>query len=233
MTATLRSFAKSIVHRGLPVPGFIRPLIRAAYRAGVGGVEGLAFVRKVFWFEPVLRSVCAHVGKNLRAECLPYMRGTGRLSIGDHVNLSGRSSFYFMHGMPETPSITIGDHTFIGNGSTLAAAREIRIGAHCLLSALVRIHDNDGHPLDPGRRLRHEPITIAEVAPVIIEDNVWIGAGATILKGVRIGRDAVIGTGAVVTSDVPAGTIVAGNPARVVKSLEGTGQPRMDANGRE
>jgi len=135
------------------------------------------------------------------------------------VNLSGRSSFYFIHGMPATPAITIGDQTFVGNGCTLAAAKGITIGAHCLLSALVRIHDNDGHPLDPERRRRHEPITADEAAPVVIEDNVWIGASATILKGVRIGRDAVVGTGAVVTDDVPAGAVVAGNPARIVKRL--------------
>ncbi|MDA0577550.1 MAG: acyltransferase [Verrucomicrobia bacterium] len=216
----LRNMAKLIAHAGLPLPGPLRPLIRAAYRAGVLAVESLAFARKVLWVEPVLRSVCASVGRGLRAECLPYMRGNGRLTLGDQVNLSGRSCFYFLHGMPATPAITIGDQTFIGNGCTLAAAREIRIGAHCLISTMVRIHDNDGHPLDPGRRLRHEPIRADESAPVIVEDNVWIGAGATILKGVRIGRDAVIGTGAVVTDDVPPGAVVAGNPARVVKVLE-------------
>ncbi|MCE9613205.1 MAG: acyltransferase [Lentisphaerae bacterium] len=220
MNVSLRHIAKSVVHKGLPLPGPLRPLIRGAYRAGVFAVESLAFVRKVLWIEPVLRSVCTRVGRGLRAECLPYMRGEGRLELGDFVRLSGRSCFYFIHGMPAKPSITVGDHTFIGNGSTLSAAREIRIGAHCLLSALVRVHDNDGHPLDPERRRRHEPIRADEAAPVIIEDNVWIGAGATILKGVRIGQDAVVGTGAVVTTDVPAGAIVAGNPARVVKQLE-------------
>lgn len=222
---SLRNFAKSIVHQGLPVPGPLRPLIRCAYRVGVFTVESLAFFRKVLWVEPVLRSVCAGVGRGLRAECLPYMRGDGTLTLGDYVRLSGRSCFYFIHGMPQKPKITIGDHTFIGNGSTLSAACEIRIGAHCLLSALVRVHDNDGHPLDPARRRRHEPIRPEEAAPVIIEDNVWIGAGATILKGVRIGQDAVVGTGAVVTSDVPAGAIVAGNPARVVKQ-PGAAEPQ-------
>lgn len=220
MGPSFRNVAKSIVHAGLPLPAPVRPLIRTAYRLGVFTVESLAFVRKVFWVEPVLRSVCAGVGRHLRAECLPYMRGDGNLTLGDHVNLSGRSCFYFIHGMPEKPAINIGDHTFIGNGCTLSAAREIRIGAHCLVSSMVRIHDNDGHPLDPARRRRHEPIQPEESAPVIIEDNVWIGAGVTILKGVRIGADAVVGTGAVVTVDVPAGAVVAGNPARVVRQLD-------------
>ncbi len=84
----------------------------------------------------------------------------------------------------------------------------------------MRIHDNDGHPLDPARRRRGEPIRSEETAAVVLGDNVWVGAGATILKGVQIGNDAVIGTGAVVTSDVPAGAVVAGNPARIVKQLD-------------
>lgn len=218
--------AKKLVYAGLPVPGALKPLVRGAYRAGVWMVEALALARKVFWVEPVLRSVCAEVGPGLRAECLPYIRGVGRLALGARVNLSGRSSYYFMHGMPEPPRITIGDHTFVGNGCTFSAGREIRVGAHCLISALVRIHDNDGHPLDAERRRRGEPIGHAEVAPVIIEDNVWIGAGATILKGVHIGRDAVIGTGAVITHDVPAGAIAAGNPGRLVR---GGGEAHADS----
>ncbi len=217
MNPRLRAFAKSIIRSGLPLPRVLRPVIRGAYRAGVGTVETLAFARKLFWVEPVLRSVCESVGPGLRAERLPYIRGRGRLQLGAQINLSGQSCFYFMHGMETPPLIAVGDGTFIGNGCTFSAGREIRVGSHCLISALVRIHDNDGHPLDADRRRRGEPITAAETAPVIVEDNVWIGAGATILKGVRIGRDAVIGTGAVVTSDVPPGAVAAGNPARLVR----------------
>lgn len=219
MKSGLRELAKRVVHAGLPMPAFLRPLVRAAYHAGVAVVEGSAFVRKLLWVEPVLRAVCDHVGHSLRAECLPFMRGQGILRFGNRVNLSGRSCFYFLHGMPERPRIEIGDQTFIGNGCTFSAGRSIQVGSHCLISALVRIHDNDGHPLDPERRRRGEPIRPDETAPVVIDDNVWVGAGATILKGVHIGSNAVIGTGAVITGDVPAGAVVAGNPGRIVKQL--------------
>lgn len=215
----MKILAKRLLRSGLPVPRCVRPLIRAAYRAGVFCVEALALVRKMLWVEPVLRSVCEHVGTGLRAERLPYMRGRGEIRLGDRVNLSGQSCFYFIHNVSGTPRIAIGNDTFIGNGCTLSCGRRITIGNHCLISTMVRLHDNDGHPLDPARRLRNEPIGDAEVAEVIIEDNVWIGAEAKIMKGVRVGRDAVVGAGAVVTSDVPPGTVVAGNPARVVKCL--------------
>ena len=220
MSLRWKAAAKRILRSGLPVPLVIRPVIHLLYRLGVFVVEVFLFLRKFLWAEPVLRSICENVGKGLRAERLPYIRGRGRLSIGDRVNLSGRSSFYFMGGMPERPEIRVGSDTFIGNGCTFSAARLILIGDHCLIAALVRIHDNDGHSLDPVKRRAGHPIGLADSAPVVLEENVWIGAGATILKGVRIGRDSVVGSGAVVTSDVPQGTVVAGNPAMPVKRLK-------------
>ena len=220
-----KRWAKRALHAGVAVPGFVRPAIRAAYRVGVFVVEGSALLRKLLWIEPVLRSVCESVGTGLRAERLPYMRGPGRLVLGSSVNLSGRSCFYFMRGMGEAPRIVIGDRVFVGNGCTLAAAQSITVGSDCLLAAGVRIHDNDGHPLDPERRRTGAALRADECAPVVIEDNVWIGADAVILKGVHIGRNSVIGTGAVVTSDVPRDTIAAGNPARVVRSIAGDGVP--------
>ncbi|MDP6526565.1 MAG: DapH/DapD/GlmU-related protein [Kiritimatiellia bacterium] len=215
----MKRMLKKILYSGLPVPEVIRPVIGLGYRVGVVAVESLAFLKKLLWVEPVLRSVCEQVGKGLRAERLPYMRGEGAITLGDRVNLSGRSCFYFISGMPEKPSIEIGNGVFIGNGCTLSAAKGIVIGDCCLLSAEVRVHDNDGHPLDPGKRRTNLPMTPEDASPVKIEDNVWIGARATILKGVTLGCNSVIGTGAVVTKDVPSNTIVAGNPARQVGEL--------------
>jgi len=213
----MRTLAKQILHAGLPVPRVARPLIRCAYRVGVVAVETLVLMRKLLWTEPLLRSVCEEVGKGLRAERLPYMRGNGLIRIGNGVNLSGRSCFYFMRGMPETPRIEIGSNVFVGNGCTLCAGRRIVIGDNCLLSAGVRIHDNDGHPLDAGKRRRGDRIGPDDASPVTIEDNVWIGAGATILKGVTVGRNSIVGTGAVVTHDVPPDSVAAGNPAQVCR----------------
>ena len=89
-----------------------------------------------------------------------------------------------------------------------------------MIASGVRISDNDGHPIDPGARERHEPITPDETAPVVIGENVWIGARAIILKGVTIGDNAIVGAASVVTKPVPANSVVAGNPAKFVKSLD-------------
>lgn len=216
----LKKMFKSLLYSGFPIPRIIKPVIRGLYKTGVVTVEALIFLCKVIWVEPVLRSVAEHVGKRLRADNLPYIRGNGRLLIGDNVNLSGRSCFYFMNNMPEKPVIEIGNDVFVGNGCTFSAARKITIGNHVLISAGVRIHDNDGHPLDVTRRLEGKGIDPDETKAVNIKDGAWIGAQAIVLKGVTIGTNAVIGAGAVVVSDVSADSITAGNPATVVRKIE-------------
>ena len=93
----------------------------------------------------------------------------------------------------------------------------ITIGKRVLIGAGACIWDTDFHPLDPILRQQHATRG-AKFAPITIEDEVFIGARSLILKGVSIGRGAVIGAGSVVTKNVDAGEIVAGNPARIIGS---------------
>jgi acetyltransferase-like isoleucine patch superfamily enzyme len=118
----------------------------------------------------------------------------------------------------------------VGDDSTLVGpvfmcAERISIGKRVVISYAVTIADSDFHPVDPDLR-KQDAIASAPFGdrstrppfvskPVVIEDDVWIGIGAIILKGVRVGRGARIGAGAVVTSDVPPSAMVIGNPARV------------------
>lgn len=125
--------------------------------------------------------------------------------------------------------ISIGDHSFLGEGSRIWSHQSVSVGSHVLVSHQVEIHDSNYHSLDyKVRRIEiHErfdehkrmPDTRADHAPVVIEDDVWIGFKSSILKGVTIGRGAVVAACSVVTKDVPAYTLVAGNPARIVREL--------------
>jgi acetyltransferase-like isoleucine patch superfamily enzyme len=115
--------------------------------------------------------------------------------------------------------IRIGNEVGI-SGACIVCAEKIDIGSEVLMGANVVIVDTDFHPINPVGRRHSDDVTQIGVAPVFIGDNVFIGTKATILKGVSIGKDSVIAAGAVVaTGDYPQGSILAGNPARVIGSV--------------
>lgn len=113
--------------------------------------------------------------------------------------------------------ITIGDESGL-SGTTICAAKSVSIGKRCLIGADVLITDTDFHPIAMEGR-RYKGASAAASSPIVIEDDVFIGARSIILKGVRIGNGTVIGAGSVVTKDIPANSVAAGNPARWIKAI--------------
>ena len=118
----------------------------------------------------------------------------------------------------ENSKISIGNNTGI-SGAVIHARNSIQIGNYVSIGANVKIFDHDFHSHDYLERrvdLQNNIIT----KPIIIEDDVWIGANSIILKGVKIGRASIIGAGSVVTRDIPPFTIWAGNPAKFIKKID-------------
>lgn len=219
----LKRLVLALLTLHIPAGGLARPLCIAAYGLHVAAREGLAWVLRFFYFEPLFRGQCESIGRGLRMEQLPYLTGRGRLVVGDRVRLSGRPSFTFGNRLHEMPMIVLGEGTFIGHECSIRASDSVRIGRHCLLAGGVIVTDYDGHPLDAKRRRLGEPTPSEQVRPVTIGDDVWIGQRAIILKGVTIGSRSVIGAGAVVVRDIPPDCVAGGNPARVVRNLCGGG----------
>jgi acetyltransferase-like isoleucine patch superfamily enzyme len=110
-------------------------------------------------------------------------------------------------------NIRVGCKVFINHGCTLNDIGGIDIGDDVMIGPNVSLITS-GHPVEPGERRRR-----IVAAPIVIERNVWIGAGAMVLQGVTVGADSVVAAGAVVTRDVPPATLVAGVPARVIREL--------------
>jgi len=108
--------------------------------------------------------------------------------------------------------LIIGDHVGI-SGCTISAATSITIGNHVLVGSGCLITDSDAHPVNPDERRSGGG---GKSKPVIIEDDVFIGARAIVLKGVTIGRGSVIGAGSVVAKSIPPYSIAVGNPAKVI-----------------
>lgn len=148
--------------------------------------------------------------------CGKFFMATGKLKIYKKNGLIdiGRKVIMYndckisVWGTDFESHLIIGDNTFIGDRTEIHCGKEIIIGNDCDISWDVVIMDRDYHKLNSQECV---------YKPVHIGNKVWIGCRSTILKGVKIGDGAVVAAGSVVTRDVPANTVVAGNPARVVK----------------
>lgn len=189
------------------------PSLQRIAREPMRSLRAAWWLAKGYWYKLTcpLRGVRFEAGRNLRVIGRLDIRGPGRVIFGDNVVVGG-------HTTPWTHTrealIVVGDDTFL-NGTRFGAARSIEIGPRCII-ADARIVDTDFHSIYPDR---HDPTAPVRVKPVVIEENVWIAAAAGILPGVRIGRNSVVGFGAVCTTRYPGDSVIVGNPARVVRQL--------------
>ena len=201
----------------LPV---IRPVAAFLYAERGLRVTLWALLLKMIYREPLLRYRCARVGHRLNIEAaIPLIYGNGRIELGDDVIIGGRNTWTIGMKTSTDAALIVGSRVTIGYQNTISVAQRVEIGDDTMLAPNVQIYDNTNHPLSPARRLRHEPISLDEAAAVSIGRNVWIGTGAIIMRGVTIGDNAVVGAASVVTKSVPPNTLVAGNPARIIKQL--------------
>lgn len=168
-------------------------------------------------------------GSSVRWLALRSVR-EGGVKIGEECIINCNISFDDPGGR-----ISIGDRCYIG-ASHLVCHSGITIGNDVVISWGVTIVDHDSHSLDWELRkndvtnwgLGKKDWTGISIKPVVIQDKVWIGFGASILKGVTVGEGAAIGANAVVTRDVPPYAVVAGNPSRVIRNLK---QPQKETEG--
>jgi acetyltransferase-like isoleucine patch superfamily enzyme len=147
-----------------------------------------------------------------------------KINIGSNSHILGELLVFSYGG-----KIDIGEYTFIGDHSRIWSGEYVRIGSGVMISHNVNIMDTDAHELDAQERLDNYKIRLVKgyqsekgsikTSPIIIEDLAWIGFNSIILKGVTIGKGAIVAAGSVVTKDIPEFTLVAGNPAQEIKKL--------------
>jgi acetyltransferase-like isoleucine patch superfamily enzyme len=182
-----------------------------------------------WWTKPIPPSVSWGDGFYCEtAQIFRHFKSTkeNAVVIGKHVSCYAGCSF----ALGKDGTCSVGDFTLM-NGVLVMAEERIEIGSYCIMSWNVGIADSDFHPIDAAQR-RVDSLALApfyeqrpprpplRTKPVRIHDNVWIGMGALVLKGVEIGENSIVAAGAVVTKSVPANVVVAGNPAVVVKELK-------------
>jgi acetyltransferase-like isoleucine patch superfamily enzyme len=140
----------------------------------------------------------------------PIVSGGARITIGDRLQVRS-TQMRVQLGAARGGRLKLGDRVYLNQGVTIWAAHSVTIGNNVRLADLACVYDTDFHELEEGAGVR--------VAPVFIEDNVWIGRGAIVLPGVTVGRHSVVAAGSVVTTTVPPKTLAAGAPARVVRQI--------------
>jgi maltose O-acetyltransferase len=150
------------------------------------------------------------IAQGVRIKGSLVVNGTVKVTIGPGSRL-GKCVLFYGSG-----TVTIGSNVSL-NGPWIGCERSITIGDECLISDCA-IADSDYHNLEP--HLRHCPPGPKVTAPIVIERNVWIGARATVMKGVNIGADSAVGLGCVVRKSVPPGVVVIGNPQQIVKHFD-------------
>lgn len=195
----------------VPAVRYLSESLYLAYDAFDHGTELLA---AKLLYEPMVRARFAHVGERVHVTGLPYIIGHCKIHVGDDCTLS--KIFVTSGRFCDDPELHIGRGTSIGFAVAFSVNRRVTIGEHVGIASRATLADSDGHPADLQRRLRGEAISAEDIKPVVVGDHVWIGRGAQVLKGVTIGAGAVVAAGSVVTSDVPAGALAMGVPARVI-----------------
>jgi maltose O-acetyltransferase len=148
------------------------------------------------------------IGKIVLTKGKPAIQNKGKITVGTVVSIWSTIAKTRLT-THKGGELKIGNNNFI-NGAIISATTKITIGNNCKFGPFSMIIDSDFHNVKDHNK-------DGESAEIIIEDDVWVGAKATILKGVRIGKGAVIAVGSVVTKNVPPNSIVAGVPAKVIK----------------
>jgi serine acetyltransferase len=175
---------------------------------------------RILWITPLFQTRLAQPAPRLFIYGgMPLVMGPVQISIGPDCRLSGQTTITGRSSGTTVPTLSVGKNCDIGWQTTLAVGRGIVIGNNVRIAGRSLIAGYPGHPMDPGRRAAGLPDTDDQVGDIVLEDDVWLATGVTVIAGVRIGRGTVVAAGSIVTRDLPANVLAAGNPARVIKPL--------------
>lgn len=213
VAAAIRRAAKGWRGAAVPmVPAIHRPLYR------LNGLVRTALheAARMAWYTPLFQSRLRAPAKNLYVYSgIPQVLGNLEMTFGRDCTISGMTTLTGRAASVPTPQLIVGDNTEIGYQTTIAVGRRVLIGNNVMIAGRCFLAGYPGHPLDPADRAAHKPDTDEQTGDIILEDDVWLATGVTVMAGVRIGRGSIVTAGSVVFRDVPPGVIVTGNPARV------------------
>jgi acetyltransferase-like isoleucine patch superfamily enzyme len=193
----------------------LRPLLRFLARNRMLTPKYALLAARLAW-----KRFGTRAGRRMELDGMLFLGGGVTLEIGRRARIRFGRFVWIGHGTKircHEGEVRIGDKTVLGQECTISAYQHVSIGEQCIVADRVMLIDFDHNVTEVERPIRMQGIYKRDV---VVGNNVWIGYGAQILRGVSIGDNSIVGASAVVTKDVPANAVVAGAPARVIRMRE-------------
>ena len=217
----LFSSLKSVRQFEVPLIRTIHSPTYHIHKAVTGCFSGLT---RILYWTPLFKSRLKNTPKGLYLYSgMPLLLGPLSIQMGDNCRVSGHSTISGRASKNINPNLIIGDNVGISWQNEIFVGNRIEIGNNVRLAVKVRLVGYPGHPVDPEARAKGLPDSDDQVGNIIIEDDVWLTAGVTVMGGVRIGAGTIVATGSVVTKDLPSGVLAGGIPAKVIRPLSPEG----------
>lgn len=210
-------WAKQLLQSDLPLPRAPYKIIDPIAQIMVHAWQG---VLRHLWYTPRFKARLSHPPKRLYLYSgIPWMNDALIMQVGERCRISGITTFTGRANGDAKPQLIIGNNVGISWQTTIAVGTRITLGDNVRMAGRCFLAGYPGHPINPAARAAGKADTVDQIGDIVLEADVWLGTGCTVLAGVTIGRGSIVGAGSVVTKNIPAGVIAAGNPAKVIRAL--------------
>lgn len=174
--------------------------------------------RRLYW-TPMFKSRIQGGKKLYLYSGMPLLIQPLKIQMGENCRVSGISTLCGRWSSTDTPELIVGDNVDIGWQTTIAVASKIILEDNVRMAGRVFLAGYPGHPVNPEARANGAPDLESQIGMIHLQKNVWLGTGVTVLPNVTIGENSIVGTGSVVTHNIPPNVIAAGNPAKMLRRL--------------
>lgn len=211
--------------RGASVPCV--PMIHKPLYTGSRAIkEMFGWLVRTTWTTPLFQSRLAAPAPGLYLYGgMPLVLGPVSILMGRDVRLSGQTTISGRPSSSPSPVLEIGNNVGIGWQTTIAVGKRVVMGDNVRIAGRAFLAGYPGHPVDPAARAAGLPCTEDQIGDIVLERDVWLGTGVSVMAGVTIGQGTIVAAGSVVTKDLPPHVLAAGMPARVIRQLR-SDEPR-------
>ncbi len=210
-------------HFEIPAIGLIYKPLRALHHLISHSLSSLT---QVLYWTPMFRTRLVNKCRRLYLYGgMPLVQGSLEISMGDNCRVSGQTTFSGRWCGQETPQLIIGNNVGIAWQTTIAVGSKVIIGDNVRIAGRGFLAGYPGHPVDPQARAKGLPDTDDQIGDIILEQDVWLGSGVSVMKGVTIGEGTIVAAGSVVTRSLPPFVMAAGVPAKVIMKLPPSYRP--------